>query len=142
MDDKGLHQWPDWYPNDEIIIEDITKNQLFVAEVQNDIIAIVTLSEDFPKEYDEIVWQVNSNNINSVHRLAIHPHLKTPGLASQMMTYIENKAKSEGYEVIRLDTYSLNTAANRFYTKIGYQYCGDIHLEFMPELYHCYEKEL
>jgi len=58
------------------------------------------------------------------------------------MAFAEEKAKSEGYSLIRLDTYSLNFVANRFYTKIGYHYCGQINLEFMPEKYNCYEKAI
>ena len=44
MDDKGMKQWPDWYPNEDIIIDDITKNALFVAEEAGEISAFVALS--------------------------------------------------------------------------------------------------
>lgn len=142
MDENRLEQWPNWYPNREIIIQDITKNQLFVAEVEGKIRGMLCLSPDIPLEYESIQWIEKNGKINSVHRLAVDPQYKVLKLAKLLMSFAEEKAKSEGYTLIRLDTYSLNLAANRFYTKIGYHYCGQINLEFMPEKYNCYEKAI
>ena len=142
MDEKGIQQWPDWYPNEDIIRSDITKNELFVAEDEGKICGIVTLSPEIPEEYNSINWKINAKSINSIHRLALHPTFKSSGIAQKLMAYAEQIAKENNYDCIRLDTYSLNTAANRFYSKIEYIYCGDIHLPFMPEIYRCYEKSL
>lgn len=142
MDEKGIKQWPDWYPNKDIILDDITKNQLIVAEHNDHIVGMLALSPEVPKEYDEITWKFNKGKATSVHRLATHPLLKTEGLGAALMSYAENEAKNEAYNFIRLDTYSLNSIANKFYRKIGYHYSGDINLQYMPEIYFCFEKEL
>jgi GNAT superfamily N-acetyltransferase len=142
MDEKGIKQWPNWYPNEEIIAEDITKNQLIVAEEKGQVIAMVTLSPTMPSEYEQIEWSITGGKVNSIHRLGVHPILKTPKLAERIMNYAEEMAKQEGYCSIRLDTYSENTVANTFYKKIGYDYRGDINLQFMPNVYHCFEKSL
>jgi len=142
MDDKGIKQWPDWYPNEDDFVHDITKKQLFVSENEQQITGFVTLSPDCPPEYDGVKWKKTNGKVNSVHRLAVHPGLKTPKLAQRLMKYVEDLARNEGYSLIRLDTYSKNTIANKFYKKLAYQFCGDINLQFMPEKYHCYEKEI
>ena len=142
MDEKGIKQWPDWYPNKEIIDSDITKKQLIVAELEGEIIAMLVLSPDLPPEYQSIHWKFTKGKINSIHRFAICPERKSPTLALEMMNFAEKKAREEGYDLIRLDTYSLNLVANAFYKKIGYHYRGDINLEFMPEKYFCYEKAI
>lgn len=142
MDEKGIKQWPDWYPNEEIIAEDITKNQLIVAEDKKQIIAMLTLSPEMPDEYKQIKWLITKGKVNSIHRLGVHPLLKTASLAVRIMEYAEKHAKDQGYCSIRLDTYSENTVANAFYKKIGYDYRGDINLQFMPNTYHCFEKSL
>jgi len=142
MDEKGIKQWPKWYPNEQIIIEDITNNQLIVAEEDQLIIAMVTLSPEMPEEYDQIEWSFTKQKVNSIHRLGVHPFLKTANLAQRVMTFAEDMAVKQGYCYIRLDTYSENTKAKLFYKKIGYQYRGDINLQFMPNLYHCFEKAL
>lgn len=142
MDENGLEQWPAWYPNKEIIKADITKNQLFVAEVDSKIIGMVTLSPEIPIEYNNVQWKIEAVKVNSVHRLASHPDYKKLQVGGSLMNHIENQARSQGYDSIRLDTYSKNLAANAFYTKLGYHYCGQISLKFMPEKYNCYEKAL
>ena len=142
MDEKGIKQWSNTYPNKEIILSDITKNQLIVAELNTQIIGMIVLSPEMPPEYDSIKWSETKGKINSVHRLAVHPVLKTKNLATDLMHFVEKKAKEEGYSAIRLDTYSLNEIANKFYSKIGYHYCGDINLQFMPGKYYCYEKKI
>jgi ribosomal protein S18 acetylase RimI-like enzyme len=142
MDENGLEQWPAWYPNKEIIKADITKNQLFVAELDSKIVGMVTLSPEIPNEYNSVQWKIETMNVNSVHRLASHPDYRTHQVAGSLMDYCEKMARSQGYDAIRLDTYSKNLAANAFYTKIGYHYCGRIALKFMPEKYNCYEKAL
>ena len=142
MDESGLEQWPGWYPNKEIIKADITKNQLFVAEVNANIIGMLTLSPEIPIEYNAVEWKKEALKVNSIHRLASHPDHRALQVARSLMDHSENLARSQGYDAIRLDTYSKNLAANAFYTKIGYHYCGQIALKFMPEKYNCYEKAL
>lgn len=142
MDEEGQKQWPSWYPNEDVILNDITKNQLFVVENENNVLAIIVLSPDMPPEYDNVKWKRKEGRVNSIHRLAVHPTLKTKTLAQDLLLYAEEIAREDGYSIIRLDTYSPNKRANIFYQKNGYHYCGDINLQYMPEKYRCYEKAL
>lgn len=142
MKEKGIEQWPDWYPDKSILLNDIKSSGLYIAKKDQEIIGMIVLNPEVPKEYNTIKWKFPSGPINSIHRLAVHPENKTPGLAKELVTYVENIANKEGYKMIRLDTYSRNIAADKFYRKMGYQYAGDINLKFMPEHYHCFEKAL
>ena len=139
---KGLEQWPDWYPNKQVLLNDIRTSGLYLAEFDHQIIGVIVLNPEVPEEYNSIKWKNTSGLVNSIHRLAVHPENKTPGLAKELVMYVENIAIKKGYKIIRLDTYSKNIAADKFYRKMGYQYAGDINLKFMPEHYHCFEKAL
>ena len=103
---------------------------------------MIVLDPEVPEEYNNIKWEFSSGSVNSIHRLAVHPENKTPGLAKELVTHVEKIAIKNGYNLIRLDTYSKNIAADRFYRKMGYQFAGNINLKFMPEHYHCFEKAL
>ena len=142
MRSKGLEQWPDWYPNKNDLLKDIKTSGLYLAEKNQQIIGMIVLDPKVPKVYNTIKWKFTSGLVNSIHRLAVHPINKTPGLAKELVTYVQNIAIKKGYSIIRLDTYSRNIAADKFYRKMGYQYAGDINLKFMPEHYHCFEKKL
>jgi len=142
MKEKGVEQWPDFYPNIEILQNDISKGNLFVAELKNEIIGIVALSPSFPKQYEAIPWKYKSKMANSIHRFAVSPKKKDPNLAKKLIYFVEDLSRKQGYDVIRLDTYSKNTIANKFYSKMGYKYAGDINQDHMPELYNCFEKRI
>jgi ribosomal protein S18 acetylase RimI-like enzyme len=142
MKTKDLEQWPDWYPNKNILLDDIKASGLYLAEKDQEIIGIIVLNPEVPEEYNTIKWKWSSGRVNSIHRLAVHPENKTPGLAKELVRYVEGIANKKGYNIIRLDTYSKNIAAGKFYRKMGYRYSGDIKLKFMPEHYHCFEKAL
>jgi len=142
MKASGVEQWPDWYPNRDTLKKDILESVLFIAETEKGIAGMVSLSPEVPLAYKAISWNLKSGKVNSIHRLAVHPQNKTPGLAKKLVEFVEHLAKKQGYQLIRLDTYSKNMAANKFYRKMGYQYVGDIHLKFMPDGYHCFEKAL
>lgn len=139
---KGLEQWPDWYPDKNDLLDDIKTSCLYLAEKEQEIIGMIVLNPEVPKAYDTIKWKFTSGLINSIHRLAVHPTNKTSGLAKELVEHVEKIAKNNGYHLIRLDTYSKNIAADKFYRKMGYQYAGDINLKFMPKLYHCFEKAI
>lgn len=142
MQSKGFEQWPDWYPNKRVLSDDIFTSSLYLAEKNQEVIGMVVLNPDIPEAYNNVSWKICAKKVNSIHRLAVHPELKTPGLANELVTYVEHIARKNGDEVIRLDTYSKNSAAVKFYQKMGYQYTGNIHLKFMPEHYRCFEKAL
>ena len=139
---KGLEQWPDWYPDKNDLSKDIKSSGLYLAEKNKQIIGMIVLDPKVPKEYNSINWKFTPGLVNSIHRLAVHPEKKTPGLAKELVTHVEKIANNKGYNIIRLDTYSKNLAADKFYRKMGYQYAGNINLKYMPEHYHCFEKTL
>ena len=142
MNAKRIEQWPDWYPNRQVFLTDIAQSTLYVSETNGKITGMVVLSPEIPAEYKTVLWRQNNGKVNSIHRLAVHPKLKTHGLAKKLLEFVESLAKARGYSIIRLDTYSNNPLARNFYIRNGYQYSGNIHLEFMPGLYHCFEKAI
>ena len=123
-------------------LTDIAQSTLYVSETNGKITGMVVLSPEIPAEYKTVLWRQNNGKVNSIHRLAVHPKLKTHGLAKKLLEFVESLAKARGYSIIRLDTYSNNPLARNFYIRNGYQYSGNIHLEFMPGLYHCFEKAI
>jgi len=56
------------------------------------------------------------------------------------MNFAENHARKNGFTSIRLDTFSQNTANQKFYETRGYQKLGDIYFPKQSEHpFHCYE---
>ena len=62
------------------------------------------------------------------------------GIGKAIMAEAERIVKEQGYQSIRLDTYSKNAPAINFYESLGYKRRGDVF--FKRGLFHCFEKSL
>jgi GNAT superfamily N-acetyltransferase len=70
----------------------------------------------------------------------VHPIAQGKGYAKALMDFAENKARKEGFQSVRLDTFSLNEKNVAFYTKRGYSRLGDIYFPIKSKApFHCFE---
>ena len=137
---KGIFQWNEHYPSLEKLREDIHKEELYILEKSGNIIGIIVITETMDDEYIPIEWLSKTGNNIYIHRLATHPDCWGEGYAQQLMTFAENKAKSEGFESVRLDTFSQNERNQQFYESRGYKKLGDIYFPKQSEHpFYCYE---
>ncbi len=141
MNDSGLHQWNDEYPNREIITEDIAAKNLYkYINDEKTIAGIIVLNEQYFPDYDNLTWEINDPEILVVHRLCIHPEYQKQGIARKLMLFAEDLAVKNHYKSIRLDTSVLNKAALSLYDGMGYRRVGIVH--FRAGDFQCFEKVL
>jgi ribosomal protein S18 acetylase RimI-like enzyme len=72
----------------------------------------------------------------------VNPKNQNQGIARKLMDFAEQRAMANGFAAIRLDCYSTNEKAVRFYENLDYLKRGEI---FFPGRHHpffCYEKLL
>jgi len=140
-DVQGIDQWDEDYPDREDIIKDLDSQTLFAYRMEGSVIGIVVLNETQDAEYAEMNWSTTDDQKNLVvHRLAVHPEHQKRGIARQIMDFAEDYARQEGYDAIRLDTFSQNPRNQRFYLNRGYTDIGPVFLTYKKEFpYFCYE---
>lgn len=140
MIEKGIYQWNEHYPNKNALINDVARNELYVLEVNENIIGSIVISNLMDGEYEPIKWLTKNENNIYIHRLAIHPGNQRKGFAQVLMDFAEKFAIENNYSSIRLDTFSQNKRNQKFYELRGYKRLGDI---FFPKQskypFHCYE---
>lgn len=141
MRDNGIDQWDEHYPDRESILNDLNTKTLFTLRDGSEVLGIVVLNESQDEEYAEINWSTSEADRNLVvHRLAVHPEHQGKGLARKLMDFAESFAKEEGYDAIRLDTFSQNPRNQRFYLNRGYTDLGPVFLKYKKDYpYLCYE---
>ncbi|MXV17062.1 GNAT family N-acetyltransferase [Hufsiella ginkgonis] len=138
----GNFQWDDKYPNPEVFAEDITLQQLWVADVAGNIAGVSAVTTQQDAEYAQVGWDLDEEAIVT-HRLAVRPGYQGQGIAGALLAKAENEAVRKGISVLRIDTNSENQATNRLFPRMGYTFAGAITLEFRPGLsFYCYEKRL
>lgn len=140
LQQQKIYQWNKDYPGREKLENDIKREELFVYEYKNRIIAIIVLTPKMDKVYQNISWLTETENNLYVHRLATHPDFWGQGYAREMMDFAEDFAKTGNFISIRLDTFSQNKRNQKFYEARGYQRLGDVYFPHKNDQpFHCYE---
>lgn len=137
---EGLN-WTKDYPNEEVIKNDIEKKELFILEINNEILGAVVLNCDEDINYKKIEWNSNKTPL-VIHRLFVSRNYMGDGYGSLLLKRVIDKAKNHGFESIRLDTFSKNINAQKLYIKSGFKYKGTINLEGKVGEFFCYEMNL
>ena len=140
MNADGIDQWSEEYPNREILHADIEGNDMLICCVDEKISACIVHNEYQDPEYSAVEW-VHTDSVPAVlHRLCVDPNTHGKGIGKAIMAEAERIVKEQGYQSIRLDTYSKNAPAINFYESLGYRRRGDVF--FKRGLFHCFEKSL
>ena len=125
MISSGINQWSDEYPNKDVLSEDIEKSELTVAVSDNRIVSAFVMNEFADEDYYRADWQYPNLRWCVVHRLCVSPECHRQGVATSVMQYVEDTAKSQGFESIHLDTFSGNPKALSLYHKLGFTDVGE-----------------
>ncbi len=124
MEEQGIHQWDQIYPDRQIIAEDISKNQMYIGIKNGTPVVCFVLNEEYDEEYKNGKWQWPEARFCVIHRLCVSPEFQNLGIASKTLKYIENICKSQGFDSIRLDCYTSNPYSRKLYDKNGYSIVG------------------
>ena len=140
MISQGIDQWDEVYPNEKIIETDILNNHAFGYCADGVLMGYIAINEYFDKEYNDLDWKHPDNRPLIVHRLAVHSKFQGLGIAKALMLFAEDKAINEGYATIRLDAFSKNPKALKFYDNLDYQFVGEV--TFRKGVFYCFEKSM
>ncbi len=142
MEEEGVFQWTDQYPTLKIISNDIQKGNLYRLTKNGKIAGVININELQDPEYKQVKWENSDVKIMVIHRLAVHPEFQKQGLAKRLMDFAENYAIENNYTSIRLDAFSNNPRALRFYENRDYQRRGEVFFPGRELPFYCYEKIL
>lgn len=141
MQEKGIFQWNEYYPSREKLAADVDKEELYVWEEKAAILGIIVLTPEMDEEYIPISWLTSNEHNLYIHRLATHPSVWGQGYGQKLMDFAESFARENGYQSVRLDTFSQNLRNQKFYEARGYERLGNIYFPMQSEHpFYCYEK--
>ena len=121
--DGNLHQWSDKYPDEETLLNDITRNELYIAYDDEGIYGVFMLSFSGEDTYKEIqgAW-LNDEPYAVIHRIASLSNGKN--LLKDAIDFTFEKTNN-----IRIDTHEDNNIMRTLLKKLGFIYTGIIHLK-------------
>lgn len=142
---QRIFQWDETYPNSDYLREVIIEKEMFALKIGDSVMGALVLNEWQSPEWNAINWNHPDEAALVLHSFCVHPSVQNHGFGKKMLQFAEAFAKEKGYVTIRLDAYSGNESALRFYEKSGYTKTGEVFFSSKPAghaVYYCFEKKL
>ncbi|MFL5981373.1 MAG: GNAT family N-acetyltransferase [Gaiellaceae bacterium] len=118
--ERGYEQWPLPYPRDEIEAA-IERGEVYVAELDGDIVATVTLLWD-----DPTYWGDRPADAAYVHKLAVSRACAGQRIGSAIVEWADRTAGAADRDFLRLDCLGDNPAIRAYYERLGFEHRGDL----------------
>lgn len=136
----GPADWNEYYPNEETIEFDLSRDALFVMKNDaGEIIATISIDED--EEVDSLtVWDENIAPAGELARLCVREDMQNQGIAKEMMRYAFDALKEQGKKGVHILVRKGHAGAIARYAALGFQQVGECSL-FEKEFI-CMEREL
>lgn len=125
----GSNQWQDGYPNLDVVAKDVEKQVGYVLATEDRVIGYVAILINDEPAYTQIEghWLTNSDFV-VLHRVAVSENFLGKGIAQELFRKAEELALRNNIYSIKVDTNFDNIPMLRVFEKLGYVYCGEVHL--------------
>ena len=140
MQNKGIDQWDERYPDREILSEDVESGDMVLGLLDGAMACAYVVNRDCDPEYASGAWAHAQGRFCVLHRLCVNPAMQGKGLARQAMARMEKTAREQGFDSVRLDVFSQNLHAQRLYEGLGYRRTGEV--RFRKGSFYLMEKAL
>ena len=140
MREKGIDQWDEYYPDREILAEDVESGDMTLGLLDGQLACAYVVNREYEPEYELGAWEHTEGDFCVLHRLCVNPQLQGRGLARQAMARMEKNARDQGFDSVRLDVFSQNLHAQRLYERLGYRRTGEV--RFRKGIFYLMEKKL
>lgn len=141
MNEQGIEQWDEIYPDKDIILDDIKNQQMYLLIEKDVPVSAVVLNENQDEQYAALPWRYTGEKTAVIHRLCVSPSRQGKGWGKQTVQLAEGEFTRQGYTCVRLDAFSQNPFALHLYESLGYERVGEM-LQFRKGKFYCYEKRL
>ena len=125
--EQGFFQWPDGFPREETVRQDIAHSDGYVLKVGNAIAAYLYLGFDGDPSYPDIqgAWGFDEPYA-VIHRISIADAFRGKGLSAKIFDLVEDLLRSRGVFLLRIDTHQDNKRMQHVLCKNGFSCCGTV----------------
>lgn len=136
----GPADWNEYYPNEETIVFDLSRDALFVMKNEADeIIAAISIDRD--EEVDALTcWNQRLTPAGEISRVCVRRDMQNRGIARVMMQYVFEILKERGMKMVHILVRAGHEAALRSYSHLGFLKVGEC--ELFDKQFICMEREL
>lgn len=126
LKEKGVDQWQDGYPNEEVFLSDIENENLYVYDDKGIIKGFSAFIIGRDEAFESLEGSWKSETYLAIHRIAIGKDYRRQGIASDLFDYARGLARDYNLESVRIDTHEDNKSMQRLIEKMSYEHRGII----------------
>lgn len=124
----GPADWNEYYPNEDTIEFDLSRNALYVMkDDENRIIAAISIDEDEDVK-NLSCWSRELIPSAELARLCVRKDMQNQGIAKKMMRHVFEILKKEGNKGVHILVKTGHEAALSSYRAIGFRMVGECNL--------------
>ena len=131
--------WDEYYPNIEIVNNDIKNETLYVALIDDEIVGAAQSGID-EELFNMEFFTKEKKNPRDLSRVAVKKEYQKQGIARKIIAYIEDELRKDGVDYMYLTVGKTNIKAYNLYKSIGYETKGEM-VKFDIDWY-CQEKKI
>ena len=118
--ERGYEQWPLPFPHQEIAAA-IDRGEIYLAELDGDAVATVTVLWD-----DPTYWGERPADAAYVHKLAVRRACAGQRIGTVIVEWADAIASASGRQFLRLDCLRDNPGIRTYYENLGFEHRGDL----------------
>jgi len=118
--ERGYEQWPLPFPHDQIAAA-IDRREIYLAELDGEVVATVTLLWD-----DPMYWGERPADAAYVHKLAVRRACAGQRIGGAIVEWADETAEANGRQFLRLDCLRDNPGIRAYYENLGFEHRGDL----------------
>lgn len=124
----GPADWNEYYPNEDTIEFDLSRNALFVMKnTEGEIIAAISIDED--ENVDKLAcWSSELMPGAEISRLCVRKDVQNRGIAKEMMHYVFDILRKEGKKGVHILVKNGHEAAFASYGALGFKIVGECNM--------------
>ncbi len=122
--DGNMTQWPEGYPSEELLREEIDKGFSHIIEDGGEAVAVFSFIIGRDPTYSRIeggAWLDDEAPYGTIHRIASTPD--SHGIMAAVIDWCARRIP-----VLRIDTHRDNRIMQKCILRAGFTYCGIIHI--------------
>ena len=121
----GPADWNEYYPNEDTIEFDLSRDALFVMKNDNgQIIAAISIDKD--EDIDRLsCWDKRLSPSGEFSRLCVREDMQNRGIAKEMIGYVFEILRKEGKKGVHILVKTGHKAAISSYSAIGFKTVGE-----------------
>jgi len=117
---RGYEQWPFPFPRGDVEAA-IERGEVYVAELDGDVVATVTLLWQ-----DPTYWGERPADAAYVHKLAVTRACAGQRIGQAIVEWADATAAAAGCDYLRLDCLRDNPGIRAYYERLGFEHRGDL----------------